>query len=126
MPKETYIYNEDWWYDAFARTANASERRGHKKGDKRMHLIIAYDIADPKRLKKISDCCENYGVRVQYSIFECRLEADRFDKMWNELDSMINQKEDKLVAYPLHGSNARNIRTAGTMTCQETVVAYIF
>lgn len=91
-----------------------------------MHIIIAYDITDAKRLRKVAECCEDYGVRVQYSIFECRLPADKFDKMWCRLLELIDKEEDRLVAYPLHGASARNIRTAGTMACLETVVSYIF
>ena len=40
-----------------------------------MFLIIAYDIADSKRLSRIAKIMEDYGTRVQYSVFE--VYADR-------------------------------------------------
>ena len=36
----------------------------------------AADSAGAKRLRRISEACKDYGVRVQYSVFECRI-ADR-------------------------------------------------
>jgi CRISPR-associated protein Cas2 len=45
-----------------------------------MLVLVCYDVAaDPagaKRLRRISEACKDYGVRVQYSVFECRI-ADR-------------------------------------------------
>lgn len=43
-----------------------------------LHLI-AYDIAEPKRVRRIAEICEDYGTRVQYSLFECWLEEDDFE-----------------------------------------------
>ncbi|MBM3855222.1 MAG: CRISPR-associated endonuclease Cas2, partial [Verrucomicrobia bacterium] len=50
-----------------------------------MLTLIAYDVTDAKRLHKVAKVCEDWGVRVQYSVFECRLEADTFDRFWEEL-----------------------------------------
>ena len=36
-----------------------------------MFILLSYDIADsPERLRKVAKICENYGVRVQKSVFE--------------------------------------------------------
>ena len=34
------------------------------------HWIIAYDICDEKRLRKVVKICERYAVRIQKSLFE--------------------------------------------------------
>ena len=34
--------------------------------------IVSYDITSNKLRRKIAKELENYGVRVQYSVFECR------------------------------------------------------
>jgi len=119
-------YPEGWWHAAFQDRPNASERKGKPAGEKQMLLIIAYDITHPKRLKKVADCCEDFGLRVQYSVFECHLEADTFDRFWKRLLECIDPSEDRLVAYPMHGSHLRKIRTAGVMARHEKVIAYIF
>ncbi|MGO9529184.1 MAG: CRISPR-associated endonuclease Cas2 [Verrucomicrobiia bacterium] len=97
----------------------------HPPGEKQMLTIVAYDIADPKRLVKLAQVCEDFGCRVQYSIFECRLEADRFDEFWLALQLEIDPEHDRLVAYKVCASCARQIETAGCMVCSEKAVAYV-
>ena len=91
-----------------------------------MLTIVAYDITEPRRLHRIAEICEDYGMRVQYSVFECRLEADIFDRFWNDLASTIDPSTDRLVAYKVCAACARDIRSGGTQTHQEKVVAYVF
>jgi CRISPR-associated protein Cas2 len=126
LDQHNHPWREGWWEKAFVRLANTSERKGHPKGDSRMVTVIAYDIADPKRLKKVADCCKDFGVRVQFSVFECRLEADRFAAFWQCLCELADPSEDRLVAYPLHAQAAQNIRTYGKMVVSDAVVSYIF
>ena len=38
--------------------------------------IVCYDITSDKLRKKIDKCLKDFGVRLQYSIFLCRLDAD--------------------------------------------------
>jgi CRISPR-associated protein Cas2 len=125
-PKETGRIPLGWWEDAFCNRPTPSEQRGHACGENQMLTIVAYDITDQRRLRQIAKICENYGVRVQYSVFECRLEADKFDKFWDDLLATMDSKTDRLVAYKVCVACARDIRSAGTQTHQEKVVAYVF
>jgi CRISPR-associated protein Cas2 len=117
---------EGWWEEAFANHPTPSERRGHRCGEKNMLTIVAYDITENRRLRKIATICEDYGVRVQYSVFECRLEADRFDAFWADLLATIDPETDRIVAYKVCTACAKDIRDAGIQTHQEKVVAYVF
>ncbi len=90
-----------------------------------MLTLIAYDITDPKRLHRVAKVCEDWGMRVQYSVFECRLETTHFDTFWEALNHVIDAKQDRLVAYKICAKCARDIRAAGTMVHNEKVVAYI-
>lgn len=90
-----------------------------------MLTLVAYDIADQKRLHKVAKVCEDWGVRVQYSIFECRLEATAFDHFWACLRDEIDETEDRIVAYKICLNCARDIRGAGKMVRSEQVVAYV-
>ncbi len=89
-----------------------------------MLVIIAYDITDPKRLKRVADCCKDFGIRVQYSVFECHLEVGQTERLWKRLQEIANPKEDRLVAYPIFGQALRSIQTYGQMQCAERVVSY--
>jgi len=90
-----------------------------------MLTVVAYDITDPKRLAKVASVCEDFGVRVQYSIFECHLDQDGFNDLWLKLLELIDEDEDRIVAYKLDARSAREIETAGTMVCSEKSVCYL-
>lgn len=36
-----------------------------------LFYVVVYDISSDKQRKKVSDLLEGYGLRVQYSVFEC-------------------------------------------------------
>jgi CRISPR-associated protein Cas2 len=110
-----------WWQDAFP------ELPYHRKppGAKQMLTVVAYDIAQPKRLAKIARICRDYGVRVQYSIFESHLTEEEFHDFWHRLLEEIDEDEDRIIAYRLDAKAARRTLTAGTMVCSEQVVCYM-
>ena len=90
-----------------------------------MLTVVAYDITDPKRLARVAKVCEDYGVRVQYSIFECRLDEDEFTDFWLKLLEEIDEDEDRMVAYKIDARCAKETLTAGTMVCSEKAVCYL-
>jgi CRISPR-associated endonuclease Cas2 len=53
--------------------------------------LITYDIPCDKRRKKVSDLLEGYGTRVQYSVFECCLEKDQYDRLRKRLRKHYKQ-----------------------------------
>jgi len=114
-----------WWENLFHYEPSESEIKGHPCGERQMLTLIAYDICDPKRLHRVARVCEKHGVRVQYSVFECRLQADRFDDFWSELVETMDKSEDRLVAYKVCLRCAGQIRDAGVMTHSTKVVAYV-
>lgn len=115
-----------WWLELFPNPPTESERRGHACGADQMLIIVAYDIADHRRLARLARHCEDYGVRVQYSVFECRMDADRFECFWQELKDLMDPDADRLVAYRICARCAAEIAVAGTMERNETVTAYVF
>lgn len=49
-----------------------------------MFCLVTYDVATAgadgrKRLRQVANICENYGVRVQHSVFECTLRPAQFE-----------------------------------------------
>jgi len=100
----------DPWSDLFPLPAKGSEN--HDAYEEMLRLI-AYDIADPKRLRLVAEACADYGVRVQKSLFECWLEQDRFDQLWQRLEALLNKEEDCIAAYVLDRGAARQRRCLG-------------
>ena len=66
-----------------------------------MMYFISYDIANPKRLAKVSKTLENFGIRIQYSFFECEMEKVQLENLKRRLLEIIDKREDSLRIYPL-------------------------
>lgn len=77
-----------------------------------MLVLITYDVstvssAGRKRLRKVSKVCQNYGQRVQNSVFECVVDATQFTSLKLELANLIDESQDSLRFYQL-GKNYKN------------------
>ena len=77
-----------------------------------MLVLITYDVntetpAGRKRLYKVAKQCENYGQRVQNSVFECILDAAKCREVQNNLEKLIDKSKDSLRFYYL-GNNYKS------------------
>lgn len=62
------------------------------------HLfIISYDIADPKRWRRVFRIMKGYGEWLQLSVFQCRLSRTRVVQLEAELRDALNQREDHVL-----------------------------
>jgi len=75
--------------------------------------VITYDIPDNKRRKKVSDLLEGYGRRVQYSVFECRLEQHQYQDLKRRLQPRLYLPEDHIRFYPLTDHTLTKVETWG-------------
>jgi len=66
-----------------------------------MNMIVAYDIADPRRLAKIAKLMLDYGQRVQKSIFEVSATPPVFHQMKARIEDIIEYAEDGVKYFPL-------------------------
>ncbi|WP_200760949.1 CRISPR-associated endonuclease Cas2 [Effusibacillus dendaii] len=77
-----------------------------------MLVLITYDVSTvssegQKRLRLVSKACQNYGQRVQNSVFECVVDATQFTVLKLKLLDLIDQEQDSLRFYQL-GNNYKN------------------
>lgn len=63
--------------------------------------IVAYDISDPKRWRKVFRAMKGYGRRLQLSVWQCRLDGGRRIEMAMALEELINRDEDNVVILDL-------------------------
>jgi CRISPR-associated protein Cas2 len=63
--------------------------------------LVAYDIADPRRLYKVARLLNGVGVRVQRSVFECLLDRMELARLRIGLGRIIDLAEDRVRCYPL-------------------------
>jgi CRISPR-associated protein Cas2 len=71
-----------------------------------MDVLVAYDVntetkAGQRRLRKVATACKNYGQRVQFSVFECRVTPAQYEALRSTLVSIIDPKLDNLRFYKL-------------------------
>jgi CRISPR-associated protein Cas2 len=66
-----------------------------------MFFLVAYDIADDKRLREVAKMMEGYGKRVQRSVFECSLSKSQLADLIHSSKMRMNRLEDKLQIYKL-------------------------
>ena len=79
-----------------------------------MIYMVCYDIAEPKRLAKVSKTLLNFGIRVQYSFFQCELSKSQYIMLIDRLRELIDEETDKLYFYPLCGKCIEKVVTQGT------------
>ncbi|WP_373746445.1 CRISPR-associated endonuclease Cas2 [Neisseria dentiae] len=83
-----------------------------------MMILITYDVATndgeaQKRLRHIAKHCLDYGVRVQYSVFECDITPDQWVKLKQKLLDTYNPDTDSLRFYHLGSKWRRKVEHHG-------------
>jgi len=76
----------------------------------RRRYVLAYDVRDQKRLAKCARVARRYGDCLQYSIFVCDLSQGEIVKLLDELDAVINQREDRVVLIEVGEASGRRLR----------------
>jgi CRISPR-associated protein Cas2 len=79
-------------------------------------ILVCYDISDPKRLRKVANACQDYGMRRQYSVFLCRLSATDFVRLRSRLYDLIDLEADQVLFIPLCGKCVNQIEAIGRPT----------
>jgi len=65
-----------------------------------LHLL-AYDIADPGRLRAVARIAERQGTRIQYSVFILRLTKRDKARLLRKLEHAVDPRKDDIRLYPL-------------------------
>lgn len=60
-------------------------------------FFVVYDVASPKRWRRVFRLMKGYGAWVQLSVFQCRLSARRRADMAARLERLIKRDEDHVV-----------------------------
>ena len=83
-----------------------------------MLMLITYDISledieGQTRLRRIAKLCLDYGVRVQYSVFECDIAPDQWVVLKDKLLKTYNPETDSLRFYHLGSKGRRKVEHYG-------------
>lgn len=90
-----------------------------------MNMIVAYDIAHPKRLGRIARIMKDYGYRVQKSIFEVEVNEWQFKQMKNRAERVMVYEEDGVKYFPLCDRCADTLVALGVCKVMAEDVDYL-
>ncbi|MDR4506846.1 MAG: CRISPR-associated endonuclease Cas2 [Candidatus Brocadiaceae bacterium] len=90
-----------------------------------MFLVVTYDIIDDKRRSRVAKTMEDYGTRVQYSVFECNLDEDIFEEMLAALTGHIDHEKDSIRFYILCKGCVTSVKMLGKGELTEDEDVYI-
>ena len=85
----------------------------------RNRYIVAYDVSDGKRLRRIFKKMNGFGDALQYSVFACDLSSKERVIMEEALTEIIDLEKDRVIIVdvgPVEGRGADVVRTLGRQT----------
>jgi len=82
-------------------------------------IVVAYDVntedaAGRRRLRRVARACENYGQRVQHSVFECWVDPAQWTKLRATLLSEFQAATDSLRFYFLSDQSRSRVEHHGS------------
>ena len=63
--------------------------------------VVAYDVTSDKRRNKVVKILEDFGDRVQYSVYEILADSKGLDRIRSRLQNTIDQETDGVRIYHL-------------------------
>lgn len=59
--------------------------------------LVAYDVSEPKRWRRVFRLMKGYGEWLQLSVFRCRLTEDRRQRLSAALAKLIDPAHDRVL-----------------------------
>ena len=96
-----------------------------------MLILITYDVntetsAGRSRLRKVAKQCVNYGQRVQNSVFECQVDADKYREIKAVLEKIVDKDTDSLRFYNLGDKYKNKVEHIGAKPSFDVTEPLIF
>ena len=81
-------------------------------------VLVSYDVntqdaAGRKRLRHVAKHCDNWGQRVQFSVFECLVDPAQWTALRAKLVATIDEEKDSLRFYFLGANWQRRVEHVG-------------
>jgi CRISPR-associated protein Cas2 len=91
-----------------------------------MLVLITYDVnvvseGGQRRLRSIAKTCQDYGMRVQNSVFECEVTPAQYVVLKNELMEIFDQDKDSLRFYMLGKKGRQRVEHVGAKPVADPV-----
>ena len=83
-----------------------------------MMVLVTYDVSTQtaqgrRRLRRVARACQDYGQRVQNSVFECEIDPAQWVALKDRLEGIIDPAQDSLRYYFLGSNWQRRVEHVG-------------
>ncbi|MFZ4850167.1 MAG: CRISPR-associated endonuclease Cas2 [Caldilinea sp.] len=85
----------------------------HAQRNRRAWVVVSYDIPDDKRRTRVMNLLYGYGVRVQYSVFECEVRPGDLEELKLRMRRLILKELDDVRFYSLCQSCLEKVTVMG-------------
>lgn len=95
-----------------------------------MMVLVTYDVSTEtekgkSRLRRVSKKCQDYGQRVQNSVFECLIDSGQLKQLQDKLLKIIDPEVDSLRFYHLGDNWKHRVEHVGakpTIDIEGTII----
>lgn len=86
-----------------------------------MLVVLTYDVetktpSGQTRLRRVAKICENYGQRVQNSVFECVVDNTKYTELKLKLKDVVDLERDSVRFYLTGNKWEKKVDTIGKTT----------
>ncbi|OGW72412.1 MAG: CRISPR-associated endonuclease Cas2 [Omnitrophica bacterium GWA2_52_12] len=83
-----------------------------------MMVLVSYDVSTKdlpgrRRLRKVADACQDFGQRVQNSVFECIVDPAQWVVLKNRVLGIYKPEEDSIRFYFMGSSWQKKVEHYG-------------
>jgi CRISPR-associated protein Cas2 len=83
-----------------------------------MLVLVTYDVCvssagGQRRLRRVAKACQDFGQRVQYSVFEIEVDPAQWTALRARLESVVDLEQDSLRYYFLGANWQRRVEHVG-------------
>ena len=68
---------------------------------KKTFCVVAYDIKEDRKRARVSKILEKYGIRVNFSVFECMFTDIQLLQVQEKIKKILDKRSDTVIYYPI-------------------------
>ena len=68
---------------------------------KKTFCVVAYDINEDRKRARVSKILEKYGIRVNFSVFECMFTDIQLLQVQEKIKKILDKRSDTVIYYPI-------------------------
>lgn len=68
---------------------------------KKTFCVVAYDIKEDRKRARVSKILERYGIRVNFSVFECMFTDIQLLQVQEKIKKILDKRSDTVIYYPI-------------------------